>query len=192
VQGETWDRTRVERWQEQCGAPVAALTASTLQQVENGIDHMGNWLGHAEAAGALNRKFAKMEATAPPKRLSAIFEVQRSPFWSAGKGTLINRVLQCGGFNNAAAQAGLSGYAAFGLESLFAHPPDVYIAPGAAGRAQLLRQLAATPLGNLPCIRAGNVITMNGDWLSRPGPRLLLGIEELRRQGKKILTTITK
>lgn len=177
VQGETWDRDRVEGWQEQIGVPVAALAATNLAQVRGDFLKIGAWLGRVRQAQALANSLGEGQpaASSAPR---AFFEVGRSPLYSAGSGTLVGDVMRAGGFRNVAGD--VKGYQPFGLESLVARAPDVYIATSQGAPAATLRELRSNAaLSKLKCIRQGAVIVVNSDWVLRPGPRLRLGIRAL-------------
>ncbi len=180
LQGETWDRARVEQWQAQIGAPVAALTPTSVAGVRRDFLKIGSWLGRDTAAKKLSDSL-KNAPILPPKAPTAFFEIGRSPLYAAGDGTLSADVMRAAGFRNVAAD--VKGYQPFGVESLIARAPDVYIAPSKKPRAEVLRELRAdAALSKLSCVRKGAVIVVDGDWVLRPGPRLRLGIAALRTQ----------
>ncbi len=188
IQGETWDAARVEQWQREIGAPVAALTSSDLRGVARGIKDVGAWLGHLNEARTLSGPLESMMRPAPGAgALSAVIEIQRSPFWTAGGNTLVGQVLQAGGFVNAAQAAGLKGYGQFGVETLLAHQPGVYVVPSKLPKATIIADLRTSPvLGQLKCIREGRLVVVDGDLLLRPGPRLLMGIQQLQQQARAL------
>ena len=177
VQGETYDKTRVEDWQNKIGAPVAALTATDLAKVRADMVKIGAWLGKAGAA-------QKLAATlnwpaAPQKGPTAFLQIGQSPLYTAGPDTLVGNVLEAAGFRNAAQ---VKGYQPYNVESLLAAAPDFYVVPSVKPPAQVLRELRGSPaLSKLDCVQKGRVIVVDGDLLLRPGPRLKLGLEKLKR-----------
>jgi iron complex transport system substrate-binding protein len=182
VQGETWDASRVEAWQSQIGAPVAALVATNIQQVQTDFRKMGGWLGRSKEAESLAKSLNVPRGKA---KVAAFVEVGRSPLYTAGKGTLIDDVINAGGFSNVAAD--ISGYQPFGLESLVARQPSVYIAPTTSNRAALARELRTSPaLSKLKCIREGRVVAIDSNFLLRPGPRLGLGLKQLQQEARRL------
>ncbi len=183
VQGETWDKTRVEQWETQIGVPVAALVATNLFEVADDIEKIGKWTDHAakssRIAASLRPKVGASFAPGPP----AFIEIGRSPLYTAGQKTLVNSVLSAAHYANAAK---VTGYQPYGLESLLANQPEVYIVPSKAKREKVLRDLRAhTVLSKLPCVRAGQIVVIDPDLILRPGPRLRLGIEQLRKAVEK-------
>lgn len=184
VQGETWDKARIEAWQSQIGAPVAALVATSLKQVQTDFRKIGHWLGRKEQAEAL-AKSLNITPLDSKNRPVAFVEVGRSPLYTAGGGTLIDDVLRAGGFSNVAAD--VRGYQPFGLESLVARQPSVYIAPSVLSREALTRELRASPvLSKLKSIREGRVVAIDSNYLLRPGPRLGIGIKQLRQEASRL------
>lgn len=187
ILGETYDKVRVENWQSKIGVPVVALTPNTTNEVVQGIQKIGAWLGIPKEAATLSAQFKPyladhgLEGT--PK---AFFEVSRTPLWTAGKGTLINDLMGRANVTNVAFST--SGYKQYNVESLLAQNPDFYIvAREQPDRAQILRELRSHPqLRNLSCIKKGNVVVLSADWTLRPGPRLIKGIEQLKNAARAI------
>ena len=187
VQGESYGKTRIESWQKQLGVPVASLAATSLSGVADDVRKIASWLGAENAAVPLLKRFAALKTSreySQGKTPSAFFEVGRSPLWSAGKNTLIDDVLRAAGLENAARD--INGYKNYSLETLQMRAPDFYVvtAPTSdeAARQKALRDLRAQPgLRDLSCVKNGRIIVLNADEVLRPGPRLLDGIEALRR-----------
>lgn len=182
VQGETYDRARVENWQSKIGAPVAVLTATTFQMVRDDMIKIGQWTGKIEAARQLA---ATMNVPTPPKnRPQAFIEIERSPLSSAGPNTLVGNVIEAAGFSNVAQ---IKGYQPYNMESLLANPPDVYIVTSDKPKAQIVAELQKSPtLSQLKCVQQGRVLVVDGDLILRPGPRLKQGIEELQEQSRNL------
>ncbi|HEX9996820.1 MAG TPA: helical backbone metal receptor [Abditibacterium sp.] len=181
VQGETWDKARVEQWQTQIGAPVAALVATDVNGVRKGIKKIGKWLGEAKKADGLA---ANIRPQAFYGQHSAFIEVGRSPLWTAGQNTLVSDVASHGGFKNVAK---VRGYQAFNLESLLALQPETYLVPSKSSRAVVLRQLRASPtLSKLKCVKRGHVVVIHPDLLLRPGPRLMNGMALLGTEASRL------
>ena len=175
VQGETYDKGRVENWQTKIGAPVAVLTPRTLQMARIDIELMGAWVDKTARAHKIS---ASLNVPAPSvKGPKAFIEIGRSPLYSAGPDTLVGSVIEAAGFRNAAP---IKGYQPMNIESLLAAPPDVYIATSDKPKAQILAELRKSPtLSKLDCVRKGRVIVIDGDLILRAGPRLKQGIMQL-------------
>ncbi len=181
VQGETYDKARVENWQTKIGVPVATLTPTTLKMVREDIFKMGQWTGQM----AQSQKVAAiLNMPDPPANgAKAFIEIGRSPLYSAGPDTLVGNVIEAAGFSNVAK---IKGYAPYNFESLLSAPPDVYIVTSDKPKTQVVAELRKSPaLSKLDCVQKGRVIVMDGDLILRPSPRLKQGIEKLREQFAK-------
>ncbi len=180
VQGETYDKARVENWQQKIGAPVAVLVPTTVEKVGAGIEKIAAWLNATEKLPAVTATF-HVQPMALQKQ-SAFYEVQRSPLWTSGNGTLIADEIRSLGLQNVAAD--ISGYKAFNTEVLLKRDPDFYIVTmEEPDRDKALRELRKNPaLGNLTAVRKGRVLVVDSDLVLRPGPRLPLGIQSLAKE----------
>jgi iron complex transport system substrate-binding protein len=197
VQGETYGRDRVDSWQKQIGVPVASVAATTVQGVAQDIRKIGAWLGASDKAETIAARLQNQGSTAAKNSAkgapTAIVEIQRSPLMVAGRGTLIDDVLNRAGFANGAK---VEGYKQLNLENLLANPPDFYVVPSdtlknapdvklklVSERNRVLDSLRQTPgLKNLECVRRGRVLLVPADWVLRPSPRLADGVAEMTRQ----------
>jgi iron complex transport system substrate-binding protein len=203
VQGETYGRARIEDWQKKCGVPVAALSATTVEDVARGIEKMGAWLGTVDKAKPVADTLRQTPAVSKPAAAEAFFEVGRKPLWTAGRETLIDDVMKRAVLSNVARS--VASYQQYGLETLLARQPAVYIVttgranaalrPGQAQfagasptlfareRSRVLAELRREPaLKQLQCVQRGRVLVVPADWVLRPGPRLANGINELKSQ----------
>jgi len=185
MQGETWNNAaRLNEISQKIGAPVAALTATNLKDVNADIRKIGAWLGVPDKAEQLASPLDALVKNAPKQRVTAFVEISRSPLWAAGNDTLVGNAVNLSGFKNV---ANVTGYKQFSIESLLALNPDVYIVPSDnPDTAKVLSSLQNNPqLGKLPAVKAGHVIVIDGDLLLRPNTRLAEGIDILRKASQK-------
>lgn len=181
IQGETYDKSRVENWQQKIGAPVATLVPLSVEQTRRGIEKIAAWLGATEKLAAATKEFRTLPPPTPTTK-TGFYEVQRSPLWTAGKNTLIADEMKVLGLKNIAHD--ITSYKAFNIEVLLKSDPDFYIVTmEKPDYQQALRQLRSTPaLKNLSAVRAGRVLVADADLVLRPGPRLPVGIRSLAKQ----------
>jgi iron complex transport system substrate-binding protein len=153
------------------------------------IRRMGELLGQGSKAEAMatgfEREMAALKPLACARKPVAIAYGARGV--ALGKGTLAHSAMEAAGFTNMAAAMGYEGIAAFPLELLVQHPPDLIIlpkpTPGAPALADeilshpVLKQLKATMTGGLsrPAV------------LSCGGPFTLEAIRELRAFAPKLV-----
>ena len=188
VQGETYDRERIDKWQNQIGAPVAQFSATTIQGVADDIRKIGAWLGKPQDAEAVALRLQGtprplvVEANAP----TAFFEVGRKSLYTAGSDTLVGELLTAANLKTVASS--IKGYKAFNGETLLAKQPDVYVVTSEKpDPQQTLRELKAHPLlKNLRCVQQGHVVVLNASEALRPGPRLRDAIEQLKSDCQKM------
>ena len=182
VQGETSNKGKFEDWQSKLGIPVAALTTTNFQSLAKDFRKLGAWIGKTKEADALAKSF-EIPLPDAQKAPRALIQTGDSPGWIAGSGTLVSDTAHHAGFANIADELGISGYKEINFESLLVHPPDLVIVPGSKSKAQVLAALRANPaLSQLECVKKGRVLVVKGDFLLRPGPRLLQGVKQLRAQ----------
>ncbi len=197
LQGETYGVDRADAWQKQIGAPVACIAATTVAGLLKDSQKIGTWLGQNQTKPlfALNSVPSSSRKSDQP---SAIIEIERQPFMTAGGDTLVGDVLRQAGFSNSAQP--VDGYKPFNLEILTAHPPQWYIVTSntlksqddvrtklASERVRVLEELRGTSgIKNLPCVQQGRVLVVPADWMLRPGPRVALAIAEMARQRSQL------
>lgn len=184
VQGETSNKARFDDWQKKIGVPVAALTTTNFSSLAGDFRKLGAWIGKTKEADALAKKF---DFSAPKSKGTALVQTGDSAGWIAGKGTLVSDTVAHAGFKNIADELGIDGYKQINFESLLVHPPDVLVVPSGKPKEQILASLRANPaLAKLPCVQQGRVLSVDSDYLLRPGPRLLQGVSELKKQSNSL------
>jgi len=63
-------------------------------------------------------------------------------------------------------------------EAALASKPEAIVMATGGSMGEANREIAAS-LKNSPAAKAGKIIQINGDFLSRPGPRLVDGLEQM-------------
>jgi iron complex transport system substrate-binding protein len=192
VQGETYGRARIEDWQKKTGVPVAALSATSVDGVADGLKKIGAWLDASVPARNLASRLYLQRKD--PRGVTAFFEVGRKPLWTAGRDTLIDDILTRAGFTNAARD--VASYKQYNLETLLARQPDFYVVTSGrlktgqdlrsaldAERARVLVALRREPgFKGLKAVQNGRVIVVPSDWALRPGPRIYGAIQSMSEQ----------
>ena len=145
------------------------------------IRQLGEVVGQAAAAerlaSELQLKIDTVRQTSQSQhKPRVLFCVMTEPLVVAGPGTLIDDLLQAAGASNVV-PTGPVRYPTWGAEALLAADPDILILsvhPGQQGPDELM---AIWP--ELRASRDRQVVTVEADWVSRPGPRLALGAQAL-------------
>ncbi|MFA6147771.1 MAG: helical backbone metal receptor [bacterium] len=166
---------------EEMGIPCFAVAPQDLDAVFTSIERLGVLLGAADRgrteAGALRRRARLARPSSPDAEKPAVlFVVSTSPIIAAGKGTFMDELVRLAGGRNAA--AGFSGrYPRLSVEELVAARPDVIFVAGMAGVERFPPEV--TRWKEVPAFRDGAVITLDGDLVTRPGPRLVTALERV-------------
>jgi len=161
----------------------------TMEEMYPMLITVGELTGHkAEAetlvtqlsvrVAAIQQKLANIE-----ERPTVFYEIDGtdpSKPWTTGNGTFIDTLLEMAKAENVGRAMG-SQYGQMSIEALLEADPD-FILLGDANFGVTPEQVAARPgWGELTAVKEGRVLPFNDDLASRPGPRLVDGLEELAR-----------
>jgi iron complex transport system substrate-binding protein len=166
---------------EEMRIPCFAVAPQDLGAVFTAIERLGVLLGAADRgraeAGGLRRR-ARLASPSFPgvERPSALFVVSTVPIIAAGEGTFMDELLRLAGGRNAASR--FSGrYPRLSVEGLVAARPDVIFVAGMTGVERFSPEV--TRWKEVPAFRDGAVIILDGDLVTRPGPRLVTALERV-------------
>ena len=100
--------------------------------------------------------------------------------WTSGPGTFMDTLIQSAGGQNVASDLS-SGWAQISQEALLVANPD-FIVLGDAAYGVTAEQVSARPgWGAIQAVKTGAIYPFNDDLVSRPGPRMVNGLEELAK-----------
>ena len=176
--GNPRDRVRAL---EEMGIPCFAVSPQDLSAVFTAIERLGILLGAADRgraeAGALRRRARLARSGFDGAETPAVlFVVSTAPIIAAGEGTFMDELVRLAGGRNAAAR--FSGrYPRLSVEGLVAARPDVIFVAGMSGVERFPPEV--TRWKEIPAFRDGAVITLDGDLVTRPGPRLVTALERV-------------
>lgn len=174
---------RLTRQLDQLSIPVYATNPRTVRDVPRSIRRLGEVSGARsqaeELAAKLEEHIRQVETrVAGQAKPRVLFVLQLGPLITVGRNTFINDLITLAG------GASISGdqtteYPQFSYETAVARAPEVIIAPqlhgsGALDETELRRAFAGTP-----AVRNQRLVRVNPDLTSRPGPRLIDGLEQL-------------
>jgi iron complex transport system substrate-binding protein len=168
---------------EEMGIPCFAISPQDLDSVFAAIRRVGILLdvarrGETEAAALTRRAERARDAGRGAGREApgVLFAVSTSPVIAAGSGTFMDELVRLSGGRNVA--AGLAGrYPRLSVEELVALRPDVVFVAGMAGVERIPEEV--TRWKEVPAFRDGAVVTLDGDIVTRPGPRLVAALEQV-------------
>ena len=163
---------------------VYVTNPRTLDEIFHSMETLGDLFGHHDyaltvAQGLRTRAAAVEMATRSLKPIKVFYQVSGEPLYTIGQdGYLTDVVRRAGGISVTANVPGA--FPRFSDEAALAALPEAIILPtgGSMGAANLT---VATALRNSPAVMKGQVYKINDDHLSRPGPRLVDGLEEMAR-----------
>ena len=165
--------------------PVYSVYPRSLKATIEMQRNLGAVLGYAEAgatlASQLEQAIAQLNQevnqtgveTSPRVLLTIMLE----PLVIAGTDTLPGEMLACAGGINVASPG--SRYPMWNMESVLAFDPDIIIVsphPGTSSPRDFFLRFK-----QLRAVQQGNVVEIPADWLQRPGPRIIKGLEALRQ-----------
>ena len=168
---------------EEMGIPCFATAPQNLEEVFTTIERVGALLGVAdrglaEAAALRGRARHAHAAVGEKDGVSprVLFVVSTVPVIAAGGGTFMDELVRLAGGSNAAAR--FSGrYPRLSVEELVAARPDVIFVAGMTGVERFPQEV--TRWNEVPAFRDGAVVTLDGDLVTRPGPRLVTALERI-------------
>jgi iron complex transport system substrate-binding protein len=173
------------------GLPVATFDPRTIDQVFSNIRSIGALCGQEPAAtrliSRLRRRVERVveSVRALPRPRVYIETDGTDPLrpWTAGRGSLVDHLLQLAGGRNLAEDLQRP-IAQLNVEAILGGRPDVILlmnVESEPGRG--LARLRARPgWAALEAVRQGRIVdSIHADLLSRPGPRLVDGLEALAR-----------
>ena len=112
--------------------------------------------------------FYELDATDPAKP------------WTAGQGTFIDLLIGLAGGQNIAGE--LPAYAQLSQEELIVQNPDIILLGDSLYGGITPESVAARPGWDaIAAVQSGRVLAFNDDLVSRPGPRMIDGLEELAK-----------
>ena len=164
------------------GAKVVVVDPKTLDGLYESIGIVGKVTGETGGAdqvvsdmmSAVDQIRTKL-GDAKPTRV--FMEIGFNPLFTVGKGTLIDDMIKAAGGANVVTQ---SGYVPYSVEKVIKDDPSVYFAthggmgdPGAIAKRSGYSKIAA--------VKNGRVVILDDNLVSRPGPRVVEGIESMAR-----------
>ncbi len=166
-----------------------ALHIETVDQLLGGIGELGVLTGRSPQARQLQqemtRRLAVLKTThATAARVSVLWVVQRDPLRVAGRSSMTQELIERAGGINALGHTPHK-YPPIGIEQAMLSRPDVIIEQSMTGldRSTQLKQAKAywERFHQIPAVRDGRIYVIDGDNVSRLGPRICAGIEAVAR-----------
>lgn len=169
--------------------PCVAIGAESLEELYKEAVMLGNVTGHEEEAVQLvtrmkeraARLAASVQRIPDSSKRKVFYEVWDDPLMTAGPNSFIGEALEFAGLSNIFYDATTS-YPRVSDEVVVARNPDIIISPSThASKVSIEKLLARQGWSGVKAIQDKQVYIIDGDHISRCGPRLLDAIEEMIR-----------
>jgi cobalamin transport system substrate-binding protein len=162
--------------------PVFTVNATDFDDLLKDIETVGRLTGTAEEARSLTEEMVAdargiEKAVAGEPRASCFFEAFFPPLTTVGPHTFIFDLLDRAGCDSVSAGAS-SDYPEWSVDQLVTEDPDVYLVSSESG--QSVDAVGKRPgFGELSSVTKDRVILIDSDLISRPGPRVVEGLQAL-------------
>jgi len=163
---------------------VYVTNPESLDDVFRSIQTLGDLFDHHDGSASivadLRRRAAAVEvATRTLKPVRVFYQLSGEPLYTIGRESyLTDLVRRAGGVSATADVPGA--FPRYSDEAALAAKPEAIIL-ATGGAMDTANATVASPLRNSPAVLNNRVYKINGDYLSRPGPRLIEGLEEMAR-----------
>ena len=173
------------RQMEEQNIPVYVTDPHDLEGVFRTIQTLGEILGEGERAGVVvkdlrTRADAVYSAVKSLQPVTVFYQTSAKPLYTAGRDSFITDVIKRAGGKSVTADVA-GAWPKYSDESALASQPEAIVMASFDSMSRDGMEIADS-LRNSPAAKNGRVYGINGDYLSRPGPRLVNGLEEMARK----------
>lgn len=162
------------------GIAVFVTDPHDLEGVFRSIKTVGDLLGQEQQAETLvkdlrARARAVEDAVKASPAVKVFYQVSPSPLWTAGRRSWITDLIRRAGGTSVTGEVE-GEWMRYSDEAALASNPEAIIMATAGEKMEV-----AAALQKSPAVKNKRVYGINGDYLSRPGPRLIEGLEQIAR-----------
>jgi len=173
-----------EQWKQKLrdlGVPVFTINATDFADLLGDIRTVGELTGTGEEAARLTATMQTdadaIAAEVGDTSVSCFYEVYFPHLTTVGPNTFIFDLLERAGCDPVSASA-KSDYPQWSVDELVADGPQVYLVSSESGVSEA--QVTKRPgFGAIDAVAEGRVVLMDSDLVSRPGPRVVDGLQDL-------------
>ncbi|MGI6034524.1 MAG: ABC transporter substrate-binding protein [Limnochordia bacterium] len=161
------------------------ISPETVAEVFTAIERAGFAIGRDREAKALaeslrERFLAVQRDVAGKDRPRVLYQVWPDPLIVAGPGSFVDSVITLAGGENIAGDAA-RGYPQFSSEMVVIRDPEVILYPKTHGSAEMADFPLRPGWESLIAVKANRLYSIDGDMISRAGPRIVAAMEEVAR-----------
>jgi iron complex transport system substrate-binding protein len=144
-------------------------------------DLLNESLAAAELVKQLRSRSEKVESTvAGLTPVSVFFQLSGQPLYTAGKSSFVTNLIERAGGRSVTSDVN-EAWPRLSDEAALASRPEVVIMLSGEAMGAGANTKVAAALRNSPAVRNGRVYVIDGELLTRPGPRLVDGLEQIAR-----------
>jgi iron complex transport system substrate-binding protein len=170
---------------DQLAVPLYVTNPRTVRDTVSSIRKIGEATGAsaraAEVADEMERRISAVEMRVKGMPEPRVFYVlQTGPLITAGRDTFINDLIRIAGGQSISGDEAAD-YPQFSRETVIARAPEVIIAPSSHGKDYVRVEDLRRDFPTTPAVRSNRIVTVDPDWVVRPGPRIVDGLEQLAR-----------
>lgn len=170
---------------EEHGIALYINDPQSLEDVFLSITNLGDVLNQPAAASDLVKQLrARTEAVersvAGRPRVRMFFQLSGQPLYTAGKSSFVTNLIERAGGQSVTADVN-EAWPRLSDEAALASRPEAVIMLSGESMGAAANLKVARALQNAPAVRTGRLYVIDGDLLTRPGPRLVDGLEQIAR-----------
>ena len=169
--------------------PVVSVGSDSLTELIGEATLLGRVTGHEAEASSLIENMKRrlvaltslVDSIPMERRRRTFYEVWDEPLMTAGPKSFIGELMEMGGMKNIFSDT-LVGYPKISEEVVLDRDPEVILAPS-SHRSKVSLEILAKRQGwdRITAVRDRQVFLIDGDQVSRCGPRMLDALEEMIR-----------
>lgn len=162
---------------------VYVTNPRSVREVLASIRKLGEATGALGEAEAITRQMeariseveSRVRALPKPK---VLYVLQTAPLITAGRNTFINDLIRLAGADSVTGNESAD-YPQLSRETAIARAPEVIVAPSSHGTELVREEDLRRDFAVTPALKNNRIVRVNPDWVDRPGPRIVDGLEEL-------------
>ncbi|MDR7870601.1 MAG: cobalamin-binding protein [Tissierellaceae bacterium] len=167
------------------GIPVISFLPESIDEVIDTIKQIAVATDTVEEGNALvedmtqkrDEIVAKVKGT---ETVKVFYEVWHEPLMAAGSGSFVDGLINLVNGDNVAKDAE-GEYPNYDIEQLIENDPEIYLTANDLPEKTVESILARPGYENITAIKNGEVYLLDGNTISRPGPRIVDGLELIAR-----------
>jgi iron complex transport system substrate-binding protein len=169
---------------EQLNIPLFILGDKNVEGIFVHIQTLGRIVGRSSRADTVAMQLRQQVAETQQRiqgmpRVRVLYVLNSQPLITVGPGSFIDQLIgMAGGINIAAKSA--TPYPRLSLEAVLREDPEVLVFPvGKAEGISESEQQTWRQWSTMTAVKRGRLHQISADWLNRPGPRIVKGLESL-------------